>query len=95
LQSCAHVNRMSTQEPVPGALLPVDPERHALEVRIERAKDRIVEDLNRASALVREVASRAGRGAGWMLLAAGSLIAAAVVLVIVRRRQRRIRVIWK
>lgn len=78
-----------------GPLAPIDPERHALEMRIERAKSRIVEDLNRASALLRDVAARTGRGIGRAALIAGLVAAGAIVLLIARLRGRRIRITWK
>lgn len=77
-------------------MVPVDPERHALEMRIEHAKSRIVEDLNRASDLFRDVASRTGRGVGRLALISGVVVAGAIVLAIARlRNRRRIRITWK
>lgn len=96
--SIAHaplVNRLSERVPEPVTLVPVDPERHALERRIELAKSRIIEDMNRAGNLVREVASRAGRGAGRALLIAGVVVAGAILIALVRTRGRRIRITWK
>jgi hypothetical protein len=75
--------------------MPVDAERHALERRIEHARNRIVEDLNRASGLLREVAVRTGRGVGRFALIAGLCVAGALVLLAVRLRGRRIRISWK
>ncbi|MFT3773736.1 MAG: hypothetical protein QM820_50835 [Minicystis sp.] len=87
---------MSEREPEPDTLVPVDPERHALEMRIEHAKSRIVEDLNRASSLFREVASRTGRGIGRLALISGAVVAGAILMAIVRMRsRRRIRITWK
>jgi hypothetical protein len=73
--------------------VPVDPERYAIEVRIAHAKERIVEDLNRASALFRGAAARAGRGIEAVVIVAGLAIAAAILAVLTRRR--RIRVTWR
>jgi hypothetical protein len=86
---------MRAQEPGRGTLVPVDPERHALEMRIEHAKARIVEDVNRASGLLREIASSARRGLGWLLVGACALIAGGAALALARRQRRRIRVTWK
>lgn len=95
MQFVSHVNRLSERESDTSTLVPVDPERHALEVRIEHAKNRIVEDLNRASALVREVASRAGRGLGRVAVLAGVVVVAAIAAVISRRHRRRVRITWR
>jgi hypothetical protein len=87
------VNGPSEQRPRIDTLVPVDPRRHALEVRIAHAKLRIVEDLNRASGLVRGVAARAGRGIETAAIVAGLAIAAVVVAVLARRR--RLRITWR
>ena len=90
------VNRLSELRQGGDTLVPVDPERHALEERIERAKARIVEDLNRASGLVRGAVSRAGIGLGVAgLCAAGLLFAGLVTTALVRRRRRRLRITWR
>ncbi|APR83814.1 Hypothetical protein A7982_09163 [Minicystis rosea] len=75
--------------------MPVDPERRALEMRIEHAKSRIAEDLNRASNLFREVAARTGRGVGRLALISGAVVAGAILLLVARMRSRRIRISWK
>ncbi len=75
--------------------MPVDPERHALEMRIERAKDRIVEDLNRASGLVRGVVARAGRGLGLIALCAAGVVLLGVVAAARAWHKRRIRITWR
>ena len=41
MQFVSHVNRLSERESDTSTLVPVDPERHALEVRIEHAKNRV------------------------------------------------------
>ena len=90
------VNRLSERAPEPETMVPIDPERHALEMRIEHAKARIVEDLNRASLLFRDVASRASRGAGRLALISGIVVAGAILLAVARMRsRRRIRITWK
>jgi len=90
------VNRLSQRPPEPVPPSPIDPERRALEMRIERAKSRIVEDLNRAGSLVREVAARTTRGVGRLALLSGVLVAGAIVFALVRLgRRRRIRITWK
>lgn len=96
MQLFAGVNRLSERAVDRATLVPVDPERHALQARIEHAKERIVEDLNRATVLVRDAAGRAGRGAGWLALVAGLVVASVVILAITRARsRRRIRIVWK
>jgi hypothetical protein len=89
------VNRLSEQRPGGGTLVPVDPERHALEMRIEHAKSRIAEDLERASALVRQVASRAGRGLGTLVVVTGLVVAGMVVAALAWRSRRRGRIRWR
>lgn len=69
--------------------MPVDPERHALEMRIEHAKHRIAEDVERAAALVRGAAARAGRGLGTLIVLSGVLLAAITLTAVVRWRRRR------
>jgi hypothetical protein len=93
LQARRRVNALRDRLPSRDSLVPVDPERHALEVRIAHAKDRIVEDLNRASALFRGAAARAGRGIETVMIVAGLAIAAAILALLTRRR--RIRVTWR
>jgi hypothetical protein len=93
LQAHRGVNALRDRPPYRDTLVPVDPERHALEVRIAHAKERIVEDLNRASALVRGAAVRAGRGLGAAVIVAGLAVAATILALIARRR--RIRVTWR
>jgi hypothetical protein len=96
LHAVPRVNRLIERAPEPVPPSPIDPERHALEMRIERAKGRIVEDLNRAGTLFREVASRTTRGVGRLALISGVLVAGAIALAIVRlRSRRRIRITWK
>ena len=89
------MNRLSEHRPGDDSLVPVDPERHALEMRIEHAKHRIVEDLERASALFRDVARRTGRGVGTALVVSALFIVGAVAAALLRRRRRRLRVTWR
>jgi hypothetical protein len=89
------VNRLSERAPEALDLVPVDPERHALESRIEHAKGRIVEDLNRAGRLLRETAARTGRGVGKLVVISGIAVAGALLLLALRLRGRRIRITWK
>jgi hypothetical protein len=89
------VNRLSEHQHEGGTLVPVDPERHALEVRIERAKGRIVEDLNRASGLLRDVARRTGRRLGTALVLSGVILGGIVIAAFVRRSRRRVRITWR
>ena len=89
------MNRLSEHRVEGGTLVPVDPERHALEVRIEQAKNRIVEDLNRASGLLRDVARRTGRRLGTAAVVSGVVVAAIVVVALVRRSRRRVRISWR
>ena len=91
------VNRPN-EHPVTGSpLVPVDPERRALQVRIDLAKARLFQDLNRASMLARRAAKQAAGVAGRGLLRValvGGLLLVGLVSAFVRRR-RRLRVVWK
>ena len=84
----------------PGPAYPVDPERHALESRIEHAKTRIAEDVDRASVLVRNVArnvaTNATKGLGkvGILLVVGIAFAGALAFAIIQRRHR-VRLTWR
>ncbi len=75
----------------------IDPERHALEMRIERAKSRIVEDLNRASARrsARWPRRPRRRWLGTVAVVAGVLLAGIVVGALARRSRRRVRIQWR
>jgi hypothetical protein len=95
LQPALDVNRLSERRPEDATLVPVDPERHALEMRIEHAKSRLVEDLNRASALVKNLASRAGRGVGTLAVVAGVTLVAVVLTLAIRRKRRQVTVRWR
>ncbi len=89
------MNRLSEHPHEDGTLVPVDPERHALEVRIERAKGRIVEDLDRASGLLRDVARRAERRFGTALVLSGIFLGGLVIAALVRRSRRRVHITWR
>lgn len=95
MQRSPGVNRLSERAFEPGTFEPVDPERHALEMRIEDAKIRIAEDLRRASALLMGVTARAGRGLGRGLVVTGLLVVGVIAVALMRRRRRRIRITWK
>jgi hypothetical protein len=89
------VNRLSEQRHGDATLVPVDPERHALEMRIEHAKSRIAEDLESAFSLVRQVASRTGRGLGALVVVSGLVLAGMVVAVLTWRNRTRARIRWR
>lgn len=89
------MNRLSQERPGDETLVPVDPERHALEMRIEQAKHRLVEDLEQAGVLVRRVVSRAGRGLGTLVVLSGVMLAGIAVAALVRRNRRQIRIRWR
>jgi hypothetical protein len=89
----------TTNEPstVGSTLVPVDPERRALEARIERAKARLFQDLNRVSTMAKQTAKQAAGAAGRGLLRVallGGLLVVGLVSAFIRRR-RRLRVVWK
>jgi hypothetical protein len=79
------------------ALVPVDRERRALEVRIDLAKARLFQDLNRVSTIarqtVRHAAGAAGRGLLRVALVGGLLLVGLVAAF--ARRRRRLRFVWK
>ena len=89
------MNGLSPPRPENGTLVPVDPERHALEMRIEHAKGRLVEDLERASAALRQAASRAGRGLGTALALGAALVAGIAIAALLRWNRRQIRIRWR
>ena len=89
------MNRLSEHSFEGGTLVPADPERRALEMRIEHAKSRIVADLDRASGIVRDVATRARRGLGTLAVVSGVLVAGIVVAALFRRNRRRVHIQWR
>jgi hypothetical protein len=89
------VNRLRSERWDDGPLEPVDPERHALEVRIEQAKGRLLEDLERASVAMRRVAKRAGWGVGTAVVVSGLVLAGVALTLLARGTRRQIRVLWR
>jgi hypothetical protein len=89
------VNRLSVRGPEPENLSPIDPERHALEMRIEHAKGRLAEDIGRAERALREVASRTGRGIGRAAMITAVVVAGALLVSLMRLRRRKIRITWR
>jgi hypothetical protein len=87
------VNTPNERPTTSAPLVPVDPARRALEVRIEQAKNRLAQDLNRASRLVRRAAGTAGRGMLRVMLLGGLFVVGLAVALV--RRRHRIRVTWK
>jgi hypothetical protein len=75
------VNRLPEHRPASAELAPYDLVRHALEARIESAKERLFADLDEAQRQLRSFTASAALG-----------IVAALVL---RRQQRRLRIVWK
>jgi hypothetical protein len=88
------VNRLSEQIGR-GVILPVDTRRRLLERRIESAKDRLAGDVSHLGALVRGLETRARRGIGLAVVAAGVLLAVGLVARFVARRRRMLRVTWR
>jgi hypothetical protein len=104
LQTRRAVNRLRSEHSEAGAnqerwndvpLEPVDPERHALAMRIEQAKGRLLEDLERASTAMRRAATRAGWGVGTAVVVSGILLAGLALTLLVRGTRRQIRVLWR
>jgi hypothetical protein len=89
------VNRLSEHSLESGTLVPADPERRALEMRIEHAKSRIVADLNRASGIARDLAARTRRGLGTLAVVSGIVVAGIVVAALFRRNRRRVHIQWR
>jgi hypothetical protein len=63
-------------------------------MRIEHAKSRLVEDLERAVERVREITTRTRRGLGTIAVFSGVMVAAVVMAVLARRSRRRVRITW-
>ncbi len=93
LAASSSVNTPNEHATTGSTLVHVDPERRALETRISLAKERLYQDLNRASSIVKQTAGAAGRGLLRVALVGGLLFVGLVASVI--RRRRRLRVIWK
>jgi len=86
------VNRLAEHGRAP--FTHIDPERQAIQLRIETAKSRLVADLDRASKIVRNAASTARRSVGRVVLVGGLLLCGLAISYFVRRRKR-LRVIWR
>lgn len=93
------MNRLQEHRPTRAELVPFDPVRHALEARIESAKERLFADLDTAQRQLRAVASTAARGVARSVTRAalvGGLLALGLVAALVLRRQRKhLRIVWK
>ena len=95
----AAVNRLPEHPRDRHELVPFDPVRHALESRIELAKERLFADLDEAQRQLRQVASstvqslahRATRAA----LVGGVLLLGIVTALVLRRRRRHLRIVWR
>jgi hypothetical protein len=90
------VNRPPDPRPTRAELVPFDPVRHALQARIEHAKERLFADLDEAQRQLRRIAASTARGAVRTALTAGALLVGLVVVVVLaRRRTRRLRLGWR
>jgi hypothetical protein len=93
------VNRLPEPRPVRAELAPYDQVRHALEARIELAKERLFADLNQAQQQLRTVAAGAARGVARRVtravLVGGVVLLGLVAALVLRRQQRRLRIVWK
>jgi hypothetical protein len=69
--------------------------RHALEARIELAKERLFADLDEAQKQLRRVAATTARGMARALLVGGVVVLGLVAALMLRRRSRRLRIVWK
>jgi hypothetical protein len=96
LQPRTFVNRLIEQPKEHATLLPVDPQRRLLETRIEHAKERLADDLDRAVSLARQATTTVRRGLARVALMGGLLLAGALVALVQRRRRRhQLRFTWK
>jgi hypothetical protein len=89
------VNRLNEQvlvRPTGGAMITVDQRRRALEHRLELAKERLVADLDRVSALLKSGVVSSARSMGKNLFRAavvvGGLLLLGLITGAVRRRRR-------
>jgi hypothetical protein len=84
------VNRLNEQElrATRGAMMAVDQRKRALEHRLELAKERLVADLNRASALLKSSAGSMRKGLLRAAVAVGGLLLLGIVSAVMRRRRR-------
>ncbi len=69
--------------------------RHALEARIELAKERLFADLDEAQKQLRRVASNAGRGLVRAVLVGSVVVLGLVAALVLRRQRKRLRVVWR
>lgn len=93
------VNRLPEPRPPRAELAPYDLVRHALEARIEMAKERLFADLDEAQKQLRTFTTSTVQGAAKRVTRAvllGGLVALGIVAALVRRRQqKRLRIVWK
>jgi hypothetical protein len=99
LATCAVVNRLPEPRPTRAELAPYDLVRHALEARIELAKERLFADLDTAQKQLRGVAASAASGLAKRMtravLVGGVVVLGLVAALVLRRQQRRLRIVWK
>ena len=99
LHSAPLVNRLPEHRPARAELAPYDQVRHALEARIELAKERLFADLDQAQKQLRTVAAVAALGVAKRVMRAvllsGVVVLGIVTALVLRRQQRRIRIVWK
>jgi hypothetical protein len=95
----AAVNRLPEPRPARAELAPYDLVRHALEARIELAKERLFADLDQAQKQLRNVAATTARSvarrAVRAVLLGGVVMIGLVTALVLRRQQRRLRLVWK
>ena len=89
------MNRIPEPRPARAELAPLDPARHALEARIELAKERLFADLDEAQKQLRRVAATTARGMTRALLVGGVVLLGLVAALMLRRQTRRLRIVWK
>jgi hypothetical protein len=89
------VNRLPEPRPSRDELAPLDPARHALEARIELAKERLFADLDEAQKQLRRVASNTARSVARVVLLGGVVVLGIVTALVLRSRRRRLRIMWK
>jgi hypothetical protein len=99
LAICGAVNRLPEHRPARAELAPYDLVRHALEARIELAKERLFADLDVAQRQLRTFTASAAQGLAKRVTRAvllGGVVALGIVAALVlRRQQRRLRIVWK
>jgi hypothetical protein len=93
------VNRLSETQSTRAELVPFDPARHALEARIELAKERLFADLDEAQKQLRQVATttvvRVSRNLTRALLVGGAVMLGIMSALVLRHQHKRLRVVWK